>query len=100
MCLEAAAQKIIRLIELVFGKKYKNALRNAIWKLTDLCFLPFAPIIGPRLAADEDGWFDVGIVSGWKEDGPPKDCEGNEEPIFCFFREAETEGLGIGSCTG
>lgn len=69
-------------------------------KLTDLCFFPLGPKIGPRFAADEDGWLDAAIACGWKDwDGPPKDWEGIDWVIFCFLREAETVGLGMGSCT-
>lgn len=60
--------------------------------------MPLGPIIGPLLAADEDGWFAAARAGGWKVgDGPAKDCDGKGGAIFCFFREAETEGLGNGS---
>lgn len=67
-------------------------------KLTGLCFLTFAPDMGPRFEADEDGWFAAASPCGWnEEEGPPKDCEGNDGIPFCFLREADTEGLGIAS---
>lgn len=68
--------------------------------------MPLAPGAGagagtgtdPRFTFDEDGWWDVvdgcGINGG---DGPTKDCECNDCVVFCFFRDAETVGLGNGS---
>ena len=51
---------------------------------------------GPCLKADEDGCTD-GCNAG---DGAPRDKEATDCDVFCFLRDAETVGLGMGSWTG
>lgn len=43
--------------------------------------------------ADEDGC----IAGGSPGDGAPMDKEATDCDVFCFFRDAETVGLGAGS---
>lgn len=70
-------------------------------KLTDLDFLPLAPTAAPLFATDDDGCMGGTIACGSKAgDGAPADIEGIDCDVFCFFREAETLGLGIASGTG
>lgn len=61
--------------------------------LTDFGFLLLDPGEGPCLKADEDGCTD-GCNAG---DGAPRDKEATDCDVFCFLRDAETVGLGMGS---
>lgn len=62
-------------------------------QLTDLGFLLLDCGGGPRLRADVDGCID-GCNAG---EGAPMDIEATDCEVFCFLRDAETEGLGTGS---
>lgn len=53
-----------------------------------------APGGGPRLKADEEGCMDGGSAG---DGAPPSDKEATDCDVFCFLRDAETVGLGIGS---
>lgn len=63
--------------------------------LTDFGLFVFAPDEKPFFKVDDDGCRD-----GWTAgDGAPKDNEATDCDVFCFLREAETEGLGVQSWT-